>query len=195
MDDTDELDPEQRFAMDTLSPYTATIDAAMRAAVQRFNDDTAARSIAGYDVRAICSAISCNIWNIMSDELGEDPGIHFLEIGGNLKVLNVSDKLVIRFKKVDDNGRHRNSQTRQQKQFDAQLPLEGIPDPALRLILGYQPDDAFVAVERITMRSPKSSWVSQIVQLDGAADWEDITPRRLGLEYPYRKQAPRRSTR
>ena len=87
---------------------------------------------------------------------------------------------VVRAKKVDENGRHQNATTKQQRAFDAQLPLDGIPPAATRVIVGYQPDEAFSAVERVTVRRPRGRWVSQIVDVDGSAEqpqrWIDITP-------------------
>jgi len=112
-------------------------------------------------------------------EFSDDEGFHFLELPGKLKVLNIGDLLVLRVKKVDANGKHRNAQTAQQKAFDAQLPIDGLPDPALRVVLGYQPDLAYSDIERITVKAPKSVWVSQIVNIEEAFEWTDITPAQL----------------
>lgn len=176
-----EHNTEQIKAMAALSPYLARFDYVLRSAVLRFNEDTAARSIAGYDNRAICAAISCNIWNTLEEELAEVPGCHLLRIAGGLRVLNISDTLVLRFKKVDENGRHRNAETKQQQRFDAQLPLEGLPDPAIRLVVGYQPDEAFSDVERVIIRCPKTSWAAQVVICEETPNWSDITPRQFPL--------------
>jgi hypothetical protein len=96
-----------------------------------------------------------------------------------LHLLNVHDKVLIRAKKVDENGRHRNSDTAQQRAFDAQEDLPGLPPAAARLVIGYQPDPAFSEVERVIVRRPLGRWVSQILETDETATWEDITPVEL----------------
>jgi hypothetical protein len=90
---------------------------------------------------------------------------HFLEIR-NLHVLNIRDQMLIRAKKVNANGRHRNNHTLQQRAFDAQEELPGLPPVAARLVMAYQPDAAFSEVERVTVRRPLGRWVSQIVDAE-----------------------------
>ena len=54
-------------------------------------------------------------------------------------------------RKLDRLGRHAKQavQTQQQKDYDYQLPLPGLPAPAVRLISGYQLDATGEAIERI----------------------------------------------
>ena len=113
-------------------------------------------------------------------EFIDEDGFNFLDIRG-LSVLNIRDELVIRVKKVDQNGRHRNYQTQQQIDFDAQQELPGLPPAATRIIIGYQPDIAFSEVERVIVRRPKGRWVSQIIDSGESAEWTDITPVELPL--------------
>lgn len=107
------------------------------------------------------------------------------------------DETVWRFKLVDGAGRHSNYQTQQQKDFDDQLELPGIPPPAIRLTSGYQPDDAAQAIERILVArplGPSIRWVAQINLSEGEASWTDITPPRLpGTDrFDYRGRRDRR---
>ena len=57
--------------------------------------------------------------------------------------LLIGHKLLLQFKKLTDGLSVSNYQTTRRKQFDAQLPLEGIPD-ATRLTAGYIPDDLWM---------------------------------------------------
>ena len=49
--------------------------------------------------------------------------------------------VVIRFKKMDESGSISNYQTKQQKDFDMQLPLPGVSLPPVRLRVGYLLDE------------------------------------------------------
>ena len=119
----------------------------------------------------------------MREWLGESPGCHFLNIRG-LEVLNYWDLALIRLKKVNGAGRWQNYATPQQRKYDDQLPLPGLPPEAVRLVVGYQPDAAFSAVERIIVSRPLGKtirWTAQIVVSDDVASWADITPARFGF--------------
>jgi hypothetical protein len=87
-----------------------------------------------------------------------------------------------RAKKADENGRHRNADTTQQRAFDGQLDIPGLPKEAARVVIGYQPDAAFSTVERVTIRRPLGRWVSQLVEMDEGCGWVDITPTELPFE-------------
>ena len=79
-------------------------------------------------------------------------------------------------------GRSRNAITKQQMDYDAQLPLPGLPSEAIRLVAGYQPDAAFSSVQRVIVSAPLGktiAWAAQVVIVDDAVSWVDITPSRL----------------
>jgi hypothetical protein len=164
--------------MDILSPYLPRILPIFDAALSLHNEDVSAKARADYDDRAAASAVYCHTWKGFEREFSEEPGFHFLIVRG-LKLLNVRDAVVLRAKKVDENGRHRNSDTEQQRAFDAQEQLPGLPASAARVVIGYQPDIAFSEVERVTVRQPLFGWVSQVIETDGAFSWIDITPAQL----------------
>jgi hypothetical protein len=174
----DEKSADQIEVMGFLEPYFARIFPIFGAAVDFYNSEYSRSARAQHDDRATACDVWCHIWHGMQVEFGEERGFHFLEIRG-LSVLNVRDRVVIRAKKVDENGRHRNSDTLQQRLFDAQMPLPGLPEAAARLIIGYQPDAAFSRVERVTIRRPFWGWVSQVVETEHGCSWVDITPREL----------------
>jgi hypothetical protein len=84
---------------------------------------------------------------------------------------------------VDRLGRHQNYQTKQQRDYDDQLPLPHIPPEAFRLTCGYQPNAVGDGIERIVVARPHGRdirWCSQVVVVGAEASWEDITPRLPG---------------
>lgn len=109
-------------------------------------------------------------------------GCKFINVRG-LVVMNWRDEIVWRFKKVDRAGRHKNYQTKQQKAFDDRLPLPGIPEPAVRLTCGYQPDATGLAIERVIIARPMGrsvQWAAQVNMIDEAPVWVEITQPRFG---------------
>jgi hypothetical protein len=182
----DEIDTDQAEIMSLLAPYLTRMYPLFPKAVDFYNASIAPQARAQHSDRARANAIWCHLWHGFQEEFGTDAGFHFLNVG-NLNVLNIGDKLLLRPKKVDANGRHRNASTLQQRQFDAQTDLPGLPPQAARIIMGYQPDAAFSCVERVTVRRPHGAWVSQIVDTGTDCVWEDITPRELPFREARRK--------
>jgi len=179
---------EQREVMEVLAPHFSDITNIYEAAVRLYNDDTTPRARAEHDSRAALSAIYRHAWMGYQRELGELPGFHFLKVNG-LHVLNIRDQVVLRAKRVDANGLHVNNQTLQQRRFDRQKPIPGLPTEATRVVVGYQLDPAFSIVERVIVRCPRSQWAAQVVVMDDAYAWEDITPAQLPLRSGGRRAA------
>jgi hypothetical protein len=175
----DEIDPDQLAVMAVLEPYLPRMYPCFPAALALYNQ-VPANIRAEHDDRAAASSVWCHIWSGFQREFAEEPGFHFLEVR-NLHLLNIRDHVLIRTKKVDANGRHRNNDTPQQRAFDAQAELPGLPAAAVRLVMGYQPDAAFSEVERVLVRRPLGRWVSQIVEVETERTWVDITP----IELPF----------
>lgn len=184
MDDEDQL-----AVMAKLEPYLERIYGRFDAAFDLYLQEYSDRARAELDERASASALWCHILKEFQREFLEEPGFHFIERRG-LHLINMRDELVMRWKKVDENGRHRNADTEQQRQFDAQATFPDIPAAAARLVLGYQPDLAWSRIERVTVRRPKGRWVSQIAMVGETYQWTDITP----AELPFTKERGRRST-
>ena len=176
----DEFEEQQAMAMAVLEPQFATVIRIYQSAVDLYNEGTSPRIRAEHDSRAALNSIYALVWKGYQREFGDIPGFHLLNMRG-LNVLNIADKVVVRAKKVDANGRHVNNVTQQQKDFDRQLPLAGLPPEAVRLVIGYELDPAYSTVERVIVRHTMGDWVSQIVAVDDVFHWEDITPARLPL--------------
>jgi hypothetical protein len=182
----EEQEREQQEAMAVLEPYFSTISQIYDAAVELYNGATTAQARAEHDSRAALAAIYRHAWMGYQRELAEQSGFHFLTVRG-LHVLNIQDKIVLRAKRVNENGIHVNNPTKQQRDFDRRQPLPGLPPEAVRLVVGYQLDPAFSMVERVIVRNPQSGWVAQIVSVDEVYAWEDITPAQLPLRSGRRK--------
>lgn len=174
----DEIDEQQVMVMAALEPNFATITEIHTSALDLYNSETSARIRAEHTSRAALNSIYALVWKGYQREFGELPGHHVFDVRG-LNVLNVGDIVVARAKSVDANGRHSNNPTKQQKDFDRQIPLAGLPAEAIRVVIGYQLDVAYSKVERVIVRHTMGDWVSQIVCVDETYHWEDITPIRL----------------
>ena len=183
----EEIEQEQREVMGLLEPHFAQITSIYDSAVQLYNEDTTPRARAEHDSRAALAAIYRHAWMGYQRELGDVPGFHFLKVNG-LHVLNIQDRVVLRAKRVNANGRHVNNQTAQQRKFDRQMPIPGLPPEAVRVVVGYHLDPAFSEVERVIVRSPRAGWAAQVVSVDDAFSWEDITPAQLPLSGGRRAQ-------
>jgi hypothetical protein len=131
--------------------------------------------------RTVAGCVNDHAFHKLRESLESKPGCHFPSIRG-LEVLNYQDKALIRIKKVNGAGRGRNAITKQQMDYDAQLTLPGLPLEAVRLVAGYQPDAAFSSVQRVIISAPIGKtivWTAQVVIVEDAVSWVDITPSRL----------------
>lgn len=173
---------DQAHCMAALEPHLERLHRCMLAAFARYHE-TPPYIIAEHDERAATASVHSHIIHEITREFADVPGVNIIDVQG-LKVLNVEDMVVTRFKKVDEEGRHRNHRSRQQERFDRQLPLPELPPAATRLTAGYEPDPAFYEIVRISVGCPhgfnvKPLWLAQINMIDERAVWEDITPVRL----------------
>jgi hypothetical protein len=177
----DDIDPDQVEIMGLLAPYLGRMFPLFDAAVDLYNTEYTPLVRAQHNDTATATDVWCHIWHGFQHEFADETGFHFLKVRG-LHLLNVGDRLLIRTKKVDENGRHQNADTQQQRAFDAQEELPGLPPKAARLVMGYQPDAAFSRVERVIVRRPLGRWIAQIVEDGSTCKWIDITP----VELPFR---------
>jgi len=133
-----------------------------------------------HDPRA---AANCTYAHMLAEADRRLPGIKGItpiEMNG-LKVWNVEDKAVIRFKRMDEDGRSRNYPTRQAKAFDAGRELPGLPPPAVRLTIGYWLDPTQTEYYRTQIAKPRGrllpEWCAAIVTdpKSGRKQWVDVT--------------------
>jgi hypothetical protein len=177
---------DQEQAMEAISPVLPTIHAILEDAVAfYFGPSYSDEARAEHTDRAMANCIYSHAEKRMLRAAEDVKGLHAISVRG-LYVLNWRDTALARFKKVNANGKHSNYQTKQQQNYDDQLPFPEFPEPAYRLTAGYQLDASGSFLERIMIARPIGRsvfWTSQVTMLDGVADWIDITPKKLaGME-------------
>lgn len=109
--------------------------------------------------------------------------MRILEIRGlKLWLIGYDPHTVIRWKKMDEDGRSRNYPTKQAKDFDLQLELEGLPPEPTRITVGYWPDAAGVSVVRAQVARPNGrfvDWCAAIVppgeRVADEKKWVEVT--------------------
>jgi hypothetical protein len=175
--------------MGMLEPFLPRIAGCVRRGFDKYQEyPTEFR--ADHDNRAAASCVHAHILTGVSAEFIDVPGAVVLNARG-LRVLNIRDRVVGRFKRVNEEGRSRSYPTMQLQKFDKQLPLPAIPTAAARVTFGYEPDLAFSEIIRVVVSCPLGSsilWCAQIeINESGAATWRDITPRRLPGTERYRR--------
>lgn len=173
--------PEQTRCMDALQPLFQQIANAFAEAMAAYHADIAASARADHSDSCAAHNVHNFATKRLERSLAGTPGVHFLSPRG-LWVMNVQDVLVASVKKMDGDGNHRSHDSKQQRDFDAQKPLPELPNEAVRLRIGYEPDPAFMSVERVLVVRPGKRldrWQAQIIDDDGAWSWTDITPEFL----------------
>lgn len=178
----------QDRVMAALEPYFPSIYPIFTSSLALYRDQYPSVVRAEHSDRTAASSVYDHILAGFQRQFMEEAGFTFLYVRG-LAVLNIRDVIVARFKKVNEDGVHRNLQTAQQKDFDGQADIPGLPPAATRIVLGYQPDATMSTVERVTVRAPFHDWVAQIVEADTKYNWTDITPARLPLTPKGRRRA------
>ena len=90
------------------------------------------------DIRAQSACTYCHMLSEADRRFLDREGIRPLEIRGALKVWLVEPaNVVIRLKKMDEDGKTRNYPTKQARDYDAQRQLPDLPLPPVRLTAGY----------------------------------------------------------
>jgi len=109
-------------------------------------------------------------------------GVVPLEIRGLKVWLFEGAGIVVRFKKMDEDGRTRNYPTKQALAFDRQLELPGIPPKPVRLTAGYLLDPSGTELVRAQISRPEGRsvlWCGAIVPREerkaGDRIWIDVT--------------------
>src|SRR6185436_5736860 len=93
-------------------------------------------------------------------------GVRILDIRGLKLWLFEHASVVIRFKKMDEDGRSRNYPTKQAKAFDAQLELPGLPPKPVRLTAGYLLDRTGTEFVRCQIARPdgrEALWCGAVI--------------------------------
>ena len=177
---------EQQQVMEFLDPVLGRIVRPFHEAMKLYNKGYSPSVRAEHDDSLAAHIMHRHVVHGWEREFSDTQGFHVLEYRG-LKVVNIKDVLVGRFKKVDEEGRHRNHDSKQQRDFDGQLSLPGLPPSALCVTFGYEPDPAFSECARVMVVRPQGRsiiWASQIIEEEGSVSWVDITPQRFAGTAP-----------
>ena len=107
--------------------------------------------------------------------------VRMIEIQG-LKLWVFEDHTVVRFKKMDEDGKSRNYPTKQAKAFDLMKELEGLPPIPTRVSVGYVLDPTGTQIQRVQVARPngrKVDWCAAITPIEerkeGVRAWEEVT--------------------
>lgn len=174
------MDLDQNRCMGALAPVLLETHECWHRAMQTYQSYPPI-ALAQHDDRAAASNLHAHMWVELQAAFAETSGVALLEVRG-LHLMNVGDKVVCRFKKVDQGGNSVTHPSQQQEDFDRQLSIPGLPPAATRLTFGYQPDAAFSAIERVLVSCQMGKtilWCAQVNNVEATAVWEDIIPRRL----------------
>ena len=178
------MSDDQDDCMDRIGPILDDLYEALYEgmAVYQNPEHYSALVIAQQRSRTAKSCVYDHAFHSLRDRLEDRKGCAFRNVRG-LEVLNFNDLAVIRLKQVNGSGRSRNYPTKQQRDYDDQKSfLPFIPDAAKRLVIGYEPDTVFSAVDRIIAARPMGRdilWTSQILKLEKSVAWIDISPARI----------------
>jgi hypothetical protein len=165
--------------MAVLEPHLEDIDACLRRGFERYGEYPP-EIVADHGHRSTTCCIYDHQLMLARKILDPKPGISIIHVKG-LEVINFYDRVLMRFKKVNSAGRGRNLQTEQQKIFDRQLSLPGLPPKATRVVAGYNTILFGTAIRKVLISCPlgrTNLWCVQVV-LTEEAKWVDITPERF----------------
>ncbi len=108
-----------------------------------------------------------------------------IEIRGLKLWLLKNADIVVRFKKMDENGWSRRYPTSQAKAFDAGKVLPNLPMPPVRLTVGYLLDRTGIEFRRSQVARPEGrsiAWCAAVVSSEnrkiGEPIWVDVTKQR-----------------
>lgn len=138
------------------------------------------------DVRAQAACTFCHMHAEADRRLIGRDGIRPIDYHGGLKLwLFENANVVIRLKKMDEDGQSRNYPTKQAKDYDAQRELPGLPLPPVRLTAGYWLDATGQIINRVQIARPDGrvpTWCAAVVPLErrteGQRIWIDVTGQR-----------------
>ncbi len=134
-----------------------------------------------HDMRAQATCTYCHMVAEAERRWVGRRGIVPREVRG-LKVWLIGDSVVLRWKKMDEDGRSRNYPTRQAMDYDRGAPIPGLPLPAIRLSTGYFLNPTQTEFIRSQIAKPAGrgiEWCAAIIPANetepGENRWEDVT--------------------
>jgi hypothetical protein len=182
-------DPSLLECMEVLNPYLEDVDWCLRDGFgfyRSYPDEI----IAEHDDRAATSCIYRHQLMRARKRLAAHSGVNTIEVRG-LWVVDFHGRVNLRFKKVNSAGRGQNIATeQQQRMFDAQADIPGLPSQAIRVVAGYKADAALTSIDKILISRPWGRGIMWCVQVVLGTDARrvDITPERIAGTERYDKR-------
>lgn len=110
-------------------------------------------------------------------------GVRDFELRGLKLWLFEQAGVVVRLKKMDEDGRTHNYPTKQARDFDLQRELPGLPSPPVRLTAGYLLDPTGTSFVRSQIAMPigrgRTDWCVAVIppeeRVAGEKIWENVT--------------------
>ena len=168
--------------MDALNGHLDDLDAIARSAHGRYREYPTP-VLVEHDVRAQAACTYAHMVAEADRRLSGREDVRPIEVR-NLKLwLFPTLNIVVRFKKMDEDGCTRNYPTKQARDFDRGLELPGLPMPPERLTAGYLLDPTSTVFVRAQVAFPegrkRTRWCAAIVPSEerrpGERAWRDVT--------------------
>jgi hypothetical protein len=168
--------------LDALGDLLNEFDQIARSAHARFRAYQPA-DIIELDSRAQATCTYCHMVAEAERRLIGRDGIRPFEIKGLKLWFFERESVVVRLKKIDEDGLVRNYPTKQAKDFDRGYDLPGLPMPPVRLTAGYFLDPTGTNFIRTQIARPmgcrRTMWVAAVVPQEerkiGERAWRDVT--------------------
>lgn len=157
-------------AMASLDPILDDLDVIARGGLAKYRQYPP-ELLVDHDARAAASCIYCHMVADAEARLSDRADVVPKNVRG-LKVWIVGQVAVIRFKKMDEDGRSRNYPTKQARAYDKQAQLPGLPSPPLNLVVGYLPDPTETEVLRVQVARPLGKGIDWCTALVPATELE-----------------------
>ncbi|MGJ4949143.1 hypothetical protein [Bradyrhizobium sp. HKCCYLS20291] len=174
---------DQNRAMAIAEPILAGLYGVLKESVSfYFSEAYSNEARADHTGRAVANCIYSHAEKRVAVLAEATEGLSVIDVR-SMRVANYKDQGLFRFKLVKPNGRHSNYQTKQQRNYDDQKSFPEFPQPAVRLTVGYELDEAGAGLKGIMIARPIGRsvfWTAQVVMDAGVALWEDTTPARFG---------------
>ncbi len=159
---------EKSFVRDIIQIYEEKLVEAVSEAWQSYQSIDPAMSYA-WSSRSRASIVNDNICLEVRRRFEAIPGVTIMDHTGFL-ILNFQDLVLVRFKMLDKRLRAANYPTKQQKNYDDQLELSGLPPKAIRVVVGYQLDRTQTQLRGILITRPIRNNVRWSYSILNAAD-------------------------
>lgn len=168
--------------LDGLAPLLDDFDQITRHAHARYRA-YAAEDLVELDARAQAACTYCHMAAEADRRFLDRKGIRPMDINGLRLWLVEEADVVVRLKKMDEDGRVRNYPTKQAKNFDRGFDLPGLPMPPVRLTAGYLLDQTGTSFIRTQIARPmgtkKTMWCAAVIAAEdrkvGERAWENVT--------------------